>query len=182
MLEFTNEIKKSIDKISDRYALKERLVQIKDDLEKASVHDELELVKFLISHNDRKLENLTYSIMILGSNIIGEAGEFVAYFKDTVFEVIGLFVKFSGVVLKRGICMNEKVLRQIKSKRIENHAKSLLSIVKIVESLSLDYQNFYERMGRLKIYLKEIDVNWSDIVRENDEKVQKDILMEALIK
>lgn len=184
MLEFTNEIKRSINNISDGYTLKERLINIKEDLEcdkVIAVPHELELVKFLIDHNNKKLENLTYFIMILGSSIVGEAGEFAAYFKDTVFEVVGLFIKFSGVVLKKGLCMNEEFYSKRKTKKIENHAKSILSIVEIVESLSLDCQKFYQYMGRLKVYIKEIDVKWSDIARENDTKLREDILISALI-
>ena len=43
-------------------------------------------------------------------------------------------------------------------------------------------KKFYEKMERLKVYLKEVDVKWSDIVRENDTKSRENILIKGLIK
>lgn len=184
MLEFVNEIKKSINDISNRCTLKEKLEYIQKNLksrEYVAVSHELELVKFLVWRNNKKFEDLTYAIMIFASNIVGETGEFVAYFKDTVFEVVGLFVKFSGVVLKRGIYLNKKMYENRKDNKVEDYAETILDIVKIVESLTLDYERFYQHMERLKIYLREIDVKWSNIAREHDTNLRKEILVRALV-
>lgn len=178
MLEFTNEIKKSINNISDRYTLKGRLKDIKLN---AQDRDELELVSFLIRYNRGRLKRFTSSMMVLGSNIVGELGEFVAYFKDTVFEIIGIFIRTGGVVLREGVYYRSKRgrHRKRKDKKIIKYADYMLNMIKSVESLSLDYKVFHERVTKVDVYLKTIDLNWRSVVKK-DAHVLKTILINAL--
>lgn len=178
ILEFTNEIKKSINNISDRYTLKNRLKDIKLNVQN---RDEKELVNFLIRHNRKKLNKLTSSMMVLGSNIVGELGEFVAYFKDTVFEIIGIFVRACGVVLRESIYYKGRYSRRKKKKdkKLVSYANCMSNMIKKVESLDLDYQEFHDVITKVVLYLRTIDLDWRSVVNK-DAHVLMTILINAL--
>ena len=178
ILEFTSEIKKSINDISDRYTLKDRLKDMKMNVQDK---DECELVNFLIKYNKKKLKFSTSSMMVLGSGIVGELGEFVAYFKDTVFEIVGIFVRACGVVLResvyyRGRCNRH---RSKKDKKIMKYAKYMSDMIGSIESLSLDYPVFREKVTKVDVYLRTIGLDWRSVVSK-DAHVLEMILINAL--
>lgn len=179
ILEFTNEMKKSITSVSARYTLRERLKEIQLSIINK---DECELVGFLIKYNKRKLKRLTSSMMILGSSIVGELGEFAAYFKDTVFEIIGIFVKACGVILREGVHCKYKITKRKsrKNRKIIKYADQISNIIKNIESLSLDYRTFHEIMTRVYIYLNTIGLDWVDVANK-DVQTLRMILINALI-
>ena len=181
MLGFVNEIKKSINNISKKSALKVKLKHIKHDIKNnkcRSIQDEYGLVKFLIRHNKKSLKDVAYKITILGSDIVGQLGEFVTYFKETVLNIVGIFVKLFGTILGQGVRIKNK--KSTKTKKVSKNASIMLNIIRSVESLNLDYETFLQHMTRLNIYLDEIDLKWKDVSNKKDDKLQE-MLENALI-
>ena len=74
---------------------------------------------------------MAYKMTILGSDIVGEVGEFASYFKDTVLNIIGLSVKLFGTILGQGVRIKNKTAK--KTKRISRSASTMLGIIKSVE-------------------------------------------------
>ena len=173
-------MKNSVNNISNKRVLKEKLKCIKHDIKNKKckfIQGEYELVKFLIKHNRRSMKDVAYKITMLGSNIVGEVGEFASYFKDTVLNIIGLSVKLFGIILGQNVRIRNKRAR--KTKKISQNANTILSIIRSVESLNLEYETFLQYMTRLNIYLDEIYLKWNEVSNKRDSNLQE-ILENAL--
>lgn len=179
MVEFLQDIKKALGEVSYKYSILNKLKAIKKDIKKNKqkyMNGEYELVKFLIKHNKNSFKNNTYQMTILGGNLLGEMGELVSYFKDTMLEITGLFAKLFSTVF--GQCLKIKKGKKRKSKEISKNAIKIMRIVDSVESLNLEYESFYNQMSRLNIYLSELKLKWKDVAN-NDNK--REIIESALI-
>ena len=179
MLEFLEDIKKSLYNIADKINILNKLKEIKKDIknnEHKYMEGEYELVKFLIRHNKSTLKDVTYQMTIAGGSIVGEMGELVSYFKKTVLEIVGLFTKLVSSVF--GQCIKIKKSNKKPNKKISKNAINILRMVKSIESLNLEYESFYNYMTRLNIYLSEVDLKWKDVANNID---AKEVLENALI-